>query len=91
METMSLNAIKDRPWQIQACSALSGEGLSVSLTDYTSLRQLVYVILQLVPMKNVKHVNFTFGPLFFHALDNLLAQFKPTAINCYFFLFLAWS
>lgn len=28
---MSLNAIKDRPWQIQACSALSGEGLSVSL------------------------------------------------------------
>lgn len=31
METMSLNAIKDRAWQIQACSALSGEGLSNGL------------------------------------------------------------
>jgi len=31
METMSLNDIKDRPWQIQACSALSGEGLSNGL------------------------------------------------------------
>ncbi|XP_066923093.1 ADP-ribosylation factor-like protein 3 [Clytia hemisphaerica] len=31
MDTMSLNDIKDRPWQIQACSALSGEGLSHGL------------------------------------------------------------
>lgn len=27
MDTMNLNSIKDRAWQIQACSALSGEGL----------------------------------------------------------------
>ena len=37
METMSLNDIKDRPWQIQACSALSGEGLSVWFIHYISL------------------------------------------------------
>ena len=34
---MSLNDIKDRPWQIQACSALSGEGLSVWFIHYISL------------------------------------------------------
>lgn len=28
MDGLNLNAIKDRPWQIQQCSALSGEGLA---------------------------------------------------------------
>lgn len=28
MEDMNLNSIKDRPWQIQPCSAVTGEGLS---------------------------------------------------------------
>ena len=31
MEEMSLNQIKDRPWQIQACSALRGEGLPIGM------------------------------------------------------------
>lgn len=28
MDGLNLNSIKDRPWQIQACSAITGEGLS---------------------------------------------------------------
>jgi len=31
MEGLNLNDIKDRPWQIQPCSALSGEGLSTGM------------------------------------------------------------
>lgn len=29
-EGLGLPAIRDRPWQIQACSALTGEGLKVN-------------------------------------------------------------
>lgn len=29
-ESLNLNSIRDRQWQIQACSALSGEGVKVS-------------------------------------------------------------
>jgi len=31
MDGLSLNMIKDRNWQIQPCSAISGEGLSVGM------------------------------------------------------------
>ena len=30
---LSLNDITDRTWQIQACSAISGEGIQVNFTD----------------------------------------------------------
>ena len=41
METMNLSSIKDRAWQIQACSAITGEGLQVMVEIYSSLSKYI--------------------------------------------------
>ena len=61
---MSLNAIKDRAWQIQACSALSGEGLSVSLTKLQVFFELnVFLILEKVYSRCKIVYNYSFPNL----------------------------
>ena len=39
---LDLHAIRDRKWQIQACSAMSGEGVKVGYLSATSGLNLTY-------------------------------------------------
>ncbi len=44
---LSLHHIRDRPWQIQGCSAYTKEGVKVSLSSYFfSQNQILYFVFQ---------------------------------------------
>ncbi|XP_071420328.1 ADP-ribosylation factor-like protein 3 isoform X1 [Pithys albifrons albifrons] len=58
-EGLNLHTIRDRVWQIQSCSALSGEGVQVSLFSKSKRWRLLHSLVHTSSFFYVPFLNFT--------------------------------